>query len=288
MKTKILVTGAKGQLGKELSKLSEQSTDKQFYFTDIQDLDITDSHKVRQYIKEITPKIIINCAAYTAVDKAEIDSVNVHNINALGVSNLALAAKINDIYMVHISTDFVFDGQKSQPYTEDDIPNPLSEYGRTKLLGEHAALESGCRTTIVRTSWLYSAGENNFLNTMIRLGRERSTLSVVFDQIGTPTAAHDLARTILLLVDRQIKEKVDMPKILHYSNEGIASWYDFAYKIMKLSNLDCKVLPIHTSEYPTPAVRPQYSVLDKTKIKALLGITIPHWEESLEKVIKSR
>ncbi len=288
MRNKILITGASGQLGTEIQKVSREFSGFEFLFTDVPDLDITNPETVKDFFAKHNPKIIINCAAYTAVDKAETDKETALKINATGPQNLALAAKETGAFLIHVSTDFVFSGQSSIPYTETDKPTTTGEYGRTKLLGEEAILKTGVVAAIVRTSWLYSAGINNFLNTMLRLGSERPALNVVFDQVGTPTSAADLAKVLLLMAEKALVDKPSVNGIFHYSNEGVCSWYDFAVRIMKLANLSCKVNPIHTFEYPTPAKRPAYSVLDKTKIKNTLGISIPHWEESLELVLKEK
>ncbi len=286
MPHKILITGANGQLGCELREMSTKFGNYDFVFTDVEELNIINLDQTMLFFNKIKPCVVINCAAYTAVDKAETDLEKAFAVNVTGAENLSKAAKEHNSYMLHVSTDFVYDGTNSTPYTEEHIPHPLSEYGRTKFLGEQAVSQNHHITTIVRTSWLYSKWNSNFLKTMIRLGSEKTSLSVVFDQVGTPTAAIDLANTLLLLTQKWLNEKVDMPEILHFSNEGVTSWYDFAVTIMRLAKLDCKIHPIHTYQYPTPAKRPAYSVLDKTKIKQLLKIEIPHWAESLEKVIK--
>ena len=285
MSQNILITGANGQLGNELRKTSAKYKDYNFIYTDVEELNITNSEEVRHFFTKTKPIVVVNCAAYTAVDKAETETDKAFAINVTGPENLAKAAKEHNAYLLHVSTDFVFDGNISKPYTEEDKPNPIGEYGRTKQLGELAVTQNHDIATIVRTAWLYSSANNNFFNTMVRLGSEKSTLNVVFDQVGTPTSAADLANALLLLADKWLKERTVMPKILHFSNEGVASWYDFAVAIMKHAGLKCKVLPIHTYEYPTPAKRPAFSVLDKTKIKQFLRIEIPHWEESLEKVV---
>jgi dTDP-4-dehydrorhamnose reductase len=288
MRETVLITGAKGQLGNEIRKIACDFEELNFLFTDVQELDITNLTDVNHFFSEYKPKIIINCAAYTAVDKAESDREMAFRINVTGPENLAMAAKETGAFLLHVSTDFVFEGVHSIPYTEDDKPNPTGEYGKTKLLGEEAILKVGGDAAIVRTAWLYSAENGNFLNTMMRLGAEKPTLNVVFDQIGTPTAAHDLAKTLLVMAQKKLAGNSSLNEIFHYSNEGVCSWYDFAVRIMKLANLPCKVNPIHTYEYPTPAKRPAYSVLDKTKIKKALEISIPHWEDSLEMVIREK
>ena len=269
----LLITGCNGQLGTELRTLFPQAL-----AVDVADLDITDAQVVRTFVKENNVDTIINGAAYTAVDKAEDEPEKCRKINVDGVRNLALSgAKV-----VHISTDYVFDGKECRPYVEKDTPNPISVYGKTKLDGEKALLGTAESCVIIRTAWLYSPYGGNFVKTMRRLGAERENLSVVFDQIGTPTLAADLAAMIVTLLP-QIKDGTK--EIYHYSNEGVCSWYDFAREIMKLSGLKCKVSPIESSQYPTKATRPFYSVLNKAKIKTF-GIEIPHWQESLEKCLK--
>jgi len=286
MSHKILVTGSNGQLGTELKKISDQYSEFEFIFTDIENLDITNSQSVLDFFLSNKPVAIINCAAYTAVDKAESEPDKTAQFNIKGVKNLVEASKKTNAFILHVSTDFVFDGKSSIPYIETDKENPLSIYGKTKLEGEKIIKDSQTDFAVVRTSWLYSKGNTNFLQTMLCLGSERQSINVVFDQIGTPTAASDLAETLLIMLRKKI---VDGDKsiygIFHYSNEGVCSWYDFAVKIMKLANLKCKVYPILTADYPTPAKRPPFSVLDKSKIKKTLGINILHWEESLVKVI---
>lgn len=269
----LLITGCNGQLGTELRTLLPQAL-----AVDVADLDITDAAAVRAFVKENNVDTIINCAAYTAVDKAEDEPEKCRKINVDGVKNLAASgAKI-----VHISTDYVFDGRGCRPYVETDETNPVSVYGRTKLDGEKAVLETAETGVIVRTAWLYSPYGGNFVKTMRRLSAEKEEISVVFDQIGTPTCAADLAQ---IIVDLLPQMKDGIKEIYHYSNEGVCSWYDFAREIMKLSGLKCRVNPIESAQYPTKAKRPFYSVLNKSKIKSL-GIEIPHWQESLEKCLK--
>ncbi len=284
MSPKLLITGANGQLGREIIKIASQQNIS-YVATDVSQLDITQIEEVLPLVRQLKPQAIINCAAYTAVDKAEIEPEQAHKINVDGTKNVASAARESGAYFVHISTDFVFDGSQSAPYTENNPTNPCNLYGRTKAEGEAAVQATGGKWAIVRTSWLYSAGDNNFVNTMIKLGRERTSLNVVFDQVGTPTSAVDLAEAIILMVERSLEQNNPVLGIYHYSNEGVCSWFDFAVKIMKLANIDCKVMPIRSAEYPTLARRPSFSVLDKSKIKTTLGIEIPHWEESLRKVI---
>ncbi len=270
----LLITGSNGQLGMCLAKLLPDAL-----LADVDTLDITDLASVRDFVASNNIDTIVNCAAYTAVDKAEDDVELAEKINVLGVENLALSgAKI-----VHISTDYVFDGTSCVPYQEDDAPNPKSVYGKTKFAGEQVLLEKSRSAVIIRTAWLYSEYGNNFVKTMRRLGAERDVLKVVFDQVGTPTYAGDLAEAIVKILPTI---KYGEKRIYHFSNEGVCSWYDFACEIMKLSGLACKVLPIESSEYPTKAARPSFSVLNKSKIKSDFSITIPHWTESLARCIK--
>lgn len=271
-----LVVGANGQLGNELRLiLAEQAI-----YVDKDELDITDTTAVQKFFAQNHFQAIINCAAYTAVDKAETDIELATKINVDGPKNLALTG----VPLVHISTDYVFDGKSYRPYVETDTPNPTSVYGHTKLAGEQAVLENAQTTIIIRTAWLYSTFGNNFVRTMQRLGGERPELKVVFDQVGTPTYARDLAQAI---VDILPQIKSGTKEIYHYTNEGVCSWYDFATTIMHLSNLNCKVLPIEGKDYPTPATRPFYSVLNKSKIKQDFGISINHWQESLQSCLKN-
>ena len=281
----IIVLGAYGQLGKSLEDISANYSQYNFIFTDIDTLDISNYHLVEVFIAKQQPAVIINCAAYTAVDKAESEQEQVLLLNANVVDNLSKIALENDIFLVHISTDYVFDGKGHLPYKEDDKTCPLSVYGKTKLLGEQAMMKHFCHGAIIRTSWLYSEYGNNFVKTMMRLGKERQELSVVHDQIGSPTYAGDLAKAIMEIVKQ--KEQIKQTEIYHFSNEGETSWCDFAKEIMQLSNYTCKILSIATDQYPTPAQRPVYSILDKQKIKSQFSINIPHWKSSLEKCIKN-
>lgn len=271
MSNKILVTGANGQLGTELKKLLPDAV-----FTDVAELDITNLEAVKHFVTNNNIETIINCAAYTAVDKAEDDVELAQKINEDGPRNLALSgAKI-----IHISTDYVFDGKNYQPYLPGDTANPVSVYGRTKRAGELAVLENAQIAIVIRTAWLYSAHGNNFVKTMRRLGAEKESLNVVVDQIGSPTFAGDLAQAIVTILP-QINEA--NKGIYHYTNEGVCSWYDFATEIMNLSGIECKVNPIPSSAYPTKANRPFYSVLSKEKTKSVFNIEIPYWKESLRK-----
>lgn len=279
----ILVTGAKGQLGSEIRALSVLYPQHEFTFTDRTTLDLSNLCKMENFFDDHTFDAIINCAAYTAVDKAESEKELADTINHRFVSMLAKIAKRNNAALIHISTDYVFNGEHHRPYIESDPTNPQGVYGRTKRDGENAILSVALsNTVIIRTSWVYSSFGNNFLKTMLRLGRERDTLGVIFDQIGTPTYARDLAQTILEILPRIKNEK---PEIYHYSNEGVASWYDFAEAIFELSGVNCKVSPITTDQYPTPASRPHYSLLNKSKIKTEFGITIPYWRDSLKECL---
>lgn len=269
-----LITGSHGQLGTELSRLLPNAI-----LTDVDTLDITDATAVNEFVKLHKIDTIINCAAYTAVDKAEDNVELVTKINVQGPENLAKSG----VKIIHISTDYVFDGTGHVPYTPADEPNPVSVYGRTKLAGEKAVLDNAKVAVIIRTAWLYSPYGNNFVKTMRRLGAEKESINVVCDQIGTPTYAADLANAIIQILPQLT---VDKKGVYHFTDEGVCSWYDFATEIMLQSNLACKVNPIPSSAYPTKAIRPFYSVLDKTKIKETFGITIPHWKESLTKCLK--
>jgi dTDP-4-dehydrorhamnose reductase len=280
----IAVTGANGQLGSAIHRLSG-AYPFTFFFTDAETLDITDAKAVRNYLRSNAIDAVINTAAYTAVDKAESDEEAALRINGEAVRNLGLAAAESHCRLIHISTDYVFNGIGRRPYTESDPTCPVSAYGRTKLAGEQAIQESGAEAIILRTAWLYAETGNNFLHTMLRLGRERSEVRVVTDQRGTPTSANDLAQAILTIL-QQAEQGVFKAGLYHYSAEGECSWYDFAARIMELAQLPCRVLPITTADYPTPAARPTYSVLDKSKIKEAYGLHIPNWEESLQKVIE--
>ena len=285
----ILVTGANGQLGSEIKTLVHNLEfthgDAKFYFTTSTDLDITDYEKVNSFCNVNQISVIINCAAYTAVDKAESDEQNADAINHLAVKNLALTCKANNIKLIHISTDYVFDGKNYKPYTEEDATAPNGVYGKTKLDGEKALLHvNPANSIIIRTSWVYSSFGANFVKTMLRLGKEKEQLGVIYDQVGTPTYARDLARAILEIIPKINNLHVS---IYNYSNEGVLSWYDFAKEIMRMAKLDCQVNPIETKEYPTPATRPHYSLLNKSKIKQDFGITIPYWKDSLDACLKT-
>lgn len=280
----ILITGANGQLGNEMRRLGAVSPNNYIY-TDVAELDITDAAAVAQFVKENAVNIIVNCAAYTNVDKAESDEATAELINATAVANLATAMKKVDGTLFHVSTDYVFGNEGNTPRTEDMPLNPLGVYGRTKLRGEQAIAETGCKAIIIRTAWLYSEFGNNFLKTMMRLTAEREQLNVVFDQVGTPTYAGDLALAIFSIIEGGLYAGNE--GIYHFSNEGVCSWYDFATEIaMAAGNTACKVQPCHSDEFPSPVKRPSFSVLDKTKIKNTFAIEIPHWRDSMLYCIK--
>lgn len=278
---RILVTGANGQLGNEMQVLSKENLQHVYFFTDVQELDICDEQAINRFVTDNEIDIIVNCAAYTAVDKAEDNPELCDKLNHIAPGYLARAAQSRNAAIIQISTDYVFDGTAHVPYTEKEPTCPNSVYGTTKLAGEQAVMAQCTNAMIIRTAWLYSTFGNNFVKTMIRLGKERESLGVVFDQIGTPTYAEDLARAIYAAINQGI-----VPGIYHFSNEGVCSWYDFTIAIHRIAGITaCKVRPLHTDEYPAKAPRPNYSVLDKTKIKTTFGIEIPHWEESLTKCI---
>lgn len=274
----ILVTGANGQLGSEIRFLAERNAEFSFKFLERNDLSITDEVAVNYFFQAHHFDYLIHCAAYTAVDKAESEQELAYLVNKTAVVNLAKACKLNNIKMVHISTDFVFDGTSSIPLIEESKTNPLSVYGASKLAGEEAASAVNKNLLIIRTSWVYSTFGNNFVKTIIRLCKERDKLNIIFDQVGTPTYARDLATAILTIIQTNQWQS----GIYHYSNEGVASWYDFAVEIKEICGLTTTILPIETSEYPTPATRPKYSVLNKKKIKKTFGLNIPYWRDSLQ------
>ena len=273
----ILITGCNGQLGNEIQLLEKQHPQHTYFNTDVAELDITNPKAIGQFVEENQIDGIVNCAAYTAVDKAESDADFCRKLNADAPGYLAEAIEQRGGWMIQISTDYVFDGTQHTPYREDDATCPNSVYGRTKLEGEENVTNRCHRSMVIRTAWLYSTFGNNFVKTMLRLGREKDELGVIFDQIGTPTYARDLAFAIFAAIEKGI-----VAGIYHFSNEGVASWYDFTLAIHRLAGISsCRVRPIHTTDYPTPATRPHYSVLDKSKIKSVYGIEIPHWETSL-------
>ena len=278
-KKRILVTGANGQLGSEMRRLGEASPNS-YIFTDVAELDITDKESIAAFGGEDGFDAIVNCAAYTAVDRAEDDEATAELINATAVRNLAEAAKAWDATLFHISTDYVFSGEGNTPRSEDMATDPLGAYGRTKLHGEHAIAEVGCKAITIRTAWLYSEYGANFLKTMLRLTAERPHLSVVVDQVGSPTYAGDLAMTIFAIIERDMYAGHE--GIYHFSNEGVCSWYDFAVEIARAAgNTACEIHPCSSEEFPSKVERPHYSVLDKTKIKKTFGVDIPHWRESM-------
>ena len=281
--TNILVTGANGQLGQSLKKVFATDQNLHVSYIDIEDLDLTDIEAVTEYFNKNQFDIIINCAAYTAVDLAEKDQVVCAHINTDAVRNIAEASRKNQSKIIHISTDYVFNGKNFRPYAENDVPDPQSVYGRTKLEGEGVLMAYGPQSIIIRTSWLYSEFGNNFMKTMCRLGDEKEEINVVCDQIGTPTYAYDLAVAIHSIINYSEWQ----PGIFHFSNEGVASWYDFAVAVMRIAGKKCKVNPITTKEYPTAATRPPFSVLNKSKIKTAYSLTIPNWDESLCKCINN-
>ena len=286
MKT-IIVTGANGQLGNSVRQWAEKYPQYIFVYTDIDTLDICDATAVKSFVKEKGADYIINCAAYTAVDKAEDDETLCARINQEAVQNLGEAAQEVGAKVIHVSTDYVFDVTNHVPYVETDATCPASVYGRTKLAGEQALLKVCPESfVIIRTAWLYSEFGNNFVKTMLRLGSEREQLLVVFDQVGSPTYAGDLAAAILTVLE-QAEKGGFVPGVYHFSNEGVCSWYDFAVKIMELGGKTCQVAPIESKEYPAKANRPHYSVLNKAKIKTTYQVVVPHWETSLRKCIEA-
>lgn len=279
----ILVTGGNGQLGSAL-RLASAESNHRYVFTDVEELDITSAAAVEAFFEREQVDVVVNCAAYTAVDLAEDNEAQADEINHKAVALLAEACKRHDATLIHISTDYVFSGEADVPYTEESATAPLGAYGRTKLAGEKAIAESGCKSVILRTAWLYSEFGRNFCKTMQSLTATRPEVKVVADQVGTPTYAGDLAAAITYIID---SNQLDKCGIYHYSNEGVCSWYDFACEIARLSgNDECEVKPCTTAEYPTKAQRPRYSVLDKSKFVATFGLEIPNWLDSLKKVIK--
>ena len=278
----ILITGCNGQLGNEMQLLEKENPQHTYFNTDVAELDITDQTAIEKMVMDHAIDGIVNCAAYTAVDKAEDNQELCRKLNSLAPGYLAAAIGKRGGWMIQISTDYVFDGTNHTPYTEDAPTCPNSVYGVTKLEGEQAAQKACEKTMVIRTAWLYSTFGNNFVKTMIRLGKEKPELGVIFDQIGTPTYAHDLAVAIFAAINQGV-----VPGVYHFSNEGVISWYDFTKAIHRIAGITtCHVRPLHTSEYPTPASRPHYSVLDKTKIKTVYGIEVPYWEESLEVCVR--
>ena len=278
----ILITGCNGQLGNEIQLLEKENLQHTYFNTDVAELDITDQQAIEKFVNDKEIDGIVNCAAYTAVDKAEENEALCQKLNAEAPAYLAHAIGQRGGWMIQISTDYVFDGTGHTPYQEDADTCPNSVYGRTKLVGELNVQKLCERFLIIRTAWLYSTFGNNFVKTMIRLGKEKEQLGVIFDQIGTPTYARDLAQVIMTIINKGI-----IPGVYHFSNEGVISWYDFTKAIHRIAGITtCKVKPLHTEEYPTPANRPHFSVLDKTKIKETYNIEVPYWEESLKDCIE--
>ena len=279
----VLVTGSNGQLGNEMRRAALNSTD-HYIFTDVEELDITHQEAIRSFVRELQVEVIINCAAYTNVDRAETDEPMADLLNHKAVGYLATVAREFDATLIHISTDYVFGGSRGNtPRTESEPVNPTGVYGLTKLHGEQSIVAVGCKHLIFRTAWLYSRHGNNFVKTMRRLTKEKESLNVVFDQVGTPTFAGDLADFIYKVVSERLFE--DKQGIYHYSNEGVISWYDFAQEICSLSGHSCNIQPCHSDEFPSKVKRPEYSVLDKTKLKRDFQVTIPYWKESLIRCI---
>jgi len=283
----ILVTGSNGQLGSEIKDLVTNYKDLNFFFRDLPELNICNAEALNTFIVDQNINAVINCAAYTAVDQAEEDAEIAEQVNVKGVLNLVNALKKVNGKLIHISTDYVFDGNHFSPYKETDPVSPIGVYGETKRAGELAVLNSSIHALVIRTSWLYSAYGNNFVKTMLRLGNEKENLGVIFDQVGTPTYAGDLAKTCLEILCSQSSDGISKNgNLYHYSNEGVTSWYDFSIAIMTLGEVNCHVKPIETKDYPTPAKRPHYSVLNKSKIKTDFNIQIPYWRDSLAKCIE--
>lgn len=286
MHKSILVTGANGQLGSELRELSVLYTGYTFTFIGRSELNFSNSEDIQTWFLDKSFDVIINCAAYTAVDKAESEQELAKEINTTAVETLAHIAKENNSSLIHISTDYVFDGKNFKPYTEADSTNPQGVYGQTKLAGEQAMLAiNPANSIIIRTSWVYSSFGNNFVKTMLRLGKEREELGVIYDQVGTPTSARDLAMALISIIQHPILNDQKTTEIYHFNNEGVCSWYDFAKAIFELSDIACNVKPIETKDYPTPAKRPHYSLLNKAKIKNTFNITIPYWKDSLQECL---
>ena len=280
----ILVIGSSGQLGHSLNSIATNYPHYQFTFANRADLDLSDEKRIDDFFKRHQFDLIINCAAYTAVDKAESEPALADKINHLAVKQLADIAKQYNAKLIHISTDYVFNGKQYRPYVETDDVAPQSVYGETKLKGEKALLAAMPNNAlIIRTSWVYSEYGNNFVKTMLRLGKERDALNIIFDQVGTPTYAYDLAEAIMAIVENEHFNQAKVSsELYHYSNEGVCSWYDFANAIFELSNINCDVSPIETKDYPTPATRPHYSLLNKAKIKHGFNLRIPYWKEALQ------
>ena len=279
----ILITGSNGQLGSEFRELEKEYNSYKFFYTDLNELDITNAEKTMQFVKSNKIEAAINCAAFTSVDAAESQKSDAALINATGAKNIATAcAKVNAL-LIHISTDYVFEGKNFKPYTENDTAGPKTTYGKTKLDGEIEVIFNAKRALIFRTSLLYSSYGNNFMKTIFEKAKKEKELKVVYDQVGTPTYAGDLARAILEIIPK-VPQKI-RTEIYNFSNEGVASWYDFAHAIVKIKNLDCKIEPVLSKEFQTEAVRPHYSVLNKARVKKDFGVSLPHWRDSLEKCL---
>ncbi len=286
---KILVTGSNGQMGKELQSLSSLFHNFNFIFVDVAELDITDQSAVENFFDQHKFHFCINCAAFTAVDKAEAEADLAYAVNVEGVKNLALACLKYQTQFIHLSTDYVYHNKQNTPFKENDPTNPQSVYASTKLAGDKIAMEILPSSMIIRTSWVYSSYGHNFVKTMLRLGRERDELHIIFDQIGTPTYAHDLALAILTIIKKVADREIDisvLSGVFHYSNEGVTSWYDFAKAIFRISGINCEIKAIETKDYPTPAKRPPFSLLNKGKFKTVFNLNIPHWEDSLANCMK--
>ena len=284
---RVLITGSNGQLGSEIKELAANYKKLDFVFKDLPELDICNFEALQAFIINNNINAVINCAAYTAVDKAEEDAEIAERVNSIGVANLVNALEKVNGKLIHISTDYVFDGDHFLPYKETDPVSPIGVYGETKRAGELAVINSDIDSIVIRTSWLYSSYGNNFVKTMLRLGNEKENLGVIFDQVGTPTYARDLAKTCLEILTAVNPAKIsNNGNLYHYSNEGVSSWYDFAISIMELGEVNCKVKPIQTKDYPTLAKRPQYSLLNKSKIKTDFKIDIPYWRDSLKDCIE--
>ncbi|UCH14330.1 MAG: dTDP-4-dehydrorhamnose reductase [Bacteroidales bacterium] len=283
----ILITGSKGQLGSEIEILSNKYKKFRFLFHDIDTLDLTDYSRVEEFIKNNKPLFAVNCAAYTAVDKAETNKELAFRLNAEVPGKLAGLCQKYGARLIHISTDYVFDGKNYRPYKESDVPNPLSVYAQSKFDGENRILEFN-NSIIIRTSWLYSVRGNNFVKTILKIGKKKEEIRVVYDQVGSPTYAADLADAVLKIINSAVSSENNfIPGIYHYSNEGVCSWYDLAVEAFRIADIDCKVRPIESKDYPVPAKRPLYSVMNKNKIKSTFKLEIPHWKASLDKFFET-
>jgi dTDP-4-dehydrorhamnose reductase len=289
MNSKILVTGANGQLGNEIRRLCRNFPGLEFIFTDVDMLDITNPDAVSVFMEASKPAIVVNCAAYTNVDGAEVNVKNVRKINSLAPQVLAAACAMQDAFLIHISTDYVFDGESTEPYKEDDETNPVSVYGNSKLEGEEKIKTVFDNYLIIRTSWMYSEFGHNFVRSIIALAKERETLEIVNDQIGSPTYARDLANCIIDIIIKSIlNPKAYLPGVYHYANQGTCTWYEFAQEILNVLGIkSCKLIPVSTEQYPAVAKRPKYSVLDTTKVRESFGIGIPNWRDSLRECLST-